>query len=185
MKQLDPKITEMCKAVRISDYLKNKGVEVTTSGSRWKCKCPLGTHADHDPSFYIRTMPDGADMLKCFGCGKAGNIITLMSIMDKKTKGQTVKDLSSQLGITLGKFDFTAQLDPMPDEVDETFCDEQQIMYEVGKIVVPFLQTHQTPDVINKITRLYKQLEQMVFVANIEGACRYRDLIFKAIEEYV
>ena len=184
MKPLDPKITEICRQSKVSLYLKSRGVEVLQSGIRQRCKCPLGIHPDRDPSFYIWTLPDGTELFKCFGCNTAGNIITIMSILEKQTKGKVVRDLSSKLGISLGKFDFSIPMEPQADEVDELMCDEQDITMQIGGVVVPFLQTHPTPDAIHKISRMYQQLEKMMYMGNTEGVYRYRDMLYKAIEEY-
>lgn len=184
MKPLDPKITEICRQSKVSEYLTSKGVEVLQSGPRKRCKCPLGTHADRDPSFYIWTLPDGVEMFKCFGCNTSGNIITVMSILEKQTKGMVVRNLSSKLGISLGQFNFSVPMEPQADEVDELFCDEQDITMQIGGIVVPFLQTNPTHDAVLKISRMYQQLEKMMYEGNVEGVHKYRDVLFRAIEEY-
>jgi DNA primase len=184
MKLLDPKIVEICQRSKVSQYLQSRGVEVLQSGSRQRCKCPIGTHADRDPSFYIWTLPDGTEMFKCFGCLVAGNIITIMSILEKQTKGMVVRDLSAKLGISLSQFNFSVPMEPQADEVDELFCDEQDVTMQIGEIVVPFLQAHPTLDAVQKISRMYQQLERMMYVGDIEGVHKYRDMLFQAVEEY-
>lgn len=93
MKALDPQIAEICRVVRITDYLETKGVNLIKSGKRTRCLCPLPSHKDTDPSFYITTLGDGTQLFKCFGCHEAGNIITLMSKMEDESKGKIVKKL--------------------------------------------------------------------------------------------
>lgn len=91
MKTWDPQITELCRRVKITDYLNNRGVQLFQRGNRWSCKCPLPTHDDHTPSCYIRTLPDGTELFKCFGCGAGGNIITLMASIENTLRGAIVK----------------------------------------------------------------------------------------------
>jgi DNA primase len=91
MKTLDPQISEICRRVKIVDYLRQKGVNLIKGGNRWRCLCPFPDHKDHDPSFYIRTAPDGAEIFKCFGCGKSGNILSLISGIEGESKGKVVK----------------------------------------------------------------------------------------------
>jgi len=68
MKNIDPQITELCRRVKITTYLYNRGIQMVKRGNRYSCKCPLPNHSDHDPSFYIRELSDGTELFKCFGC---------------------------------------------------------------------------------------------------------------------
>jgi len=88
---IDPQISEICRRIKITDYLAKRGVDFIRRGNRYCCKCPLPTHDDHSPSCYIRVMPDGAEVFKCFGCGESGNIITLLAAIDGESKGKIVK----------------------------------------------------------------------------------------------
>ena len=151
--KIDPQVAEICRRVKITDYLINKGVQLIRRGSRACCKCPLPDHDDHDPSFYIRTLPDGTELFKCFGCSRAGNILTLVSAIEKEGKGSILKRISAQAGITLSKMEVSAHLEPRPDEVEEVFCDEQDAATSIAQISVPFMQENPTEDVINKVSR--------------------------------
>jgi len=182
---LDPRIVEICKQAKVIEYLESKGIEVLRAGKRWRCKCPLGIHPDHDPSFYITTMPDGAELFRCYGCQNGGNIISLMHLMDKKTKGQVVKELSGKLGIALGKFNFSVAVEPLAEEIDDIFCEEQKVIMEIAQVSVLFLEQHATQDVVNKVSNIYQQLEKMLYLGDVEGTEKYRELLFQALEEYV
>lgn len=98
MRKIDPQITEICRRIKITSYLMSKGVELIQGGGRWRCVCPLPDHDDHDPSCYIRTLPDGTELFKCFGCGKGGSILTLIAEMEKVTKGSVLKKSQLKLG---------------------------------------------------------------------------------------
>ena len=50
--------------------------------------------------------------------------------------------------------------------------------------MVPFLQMHPTLDAVHKISRMYHQLERMMYIGDVEGVHKYRDMLFKAIDEY-
>jgi len=183
MKPLDPQISEMCRRVKISDYLKSKGVELLRAGNRLRCKCPLPTHQDVDPSCYIRTMPDGCELFKCFGCGASGNIITLMAAMEGQNKGQIVKKMSATLGIILNaKLDI--KVEPLPDEVDTIFCEEQDITKDIAQYAVEFLQHSPTQDAMNKVSRMYEMLDKMTRLGDAAGIEKYYRMLVKTIQDY-
>lgn len=183
MKPLDPQITEICRILKITDYLRTRGVELIRSGSRTRCLCPLPTHQDHDPSCYIRTMPDGAELFKCFGCGASGNIITLMAAIEGKNKGQIVKRTSAQLGIVLTT-QLDIKIDPLPEEIDTVFCEEQDVSGDIARYAVRFMQEHPTTDAINKVSRMYEMLDKMTRIGDDLGIIKYYQMLVKIIEEY-
>lgn len=183
MKPLDPQIAEVCRRIKITDYLRSKGHELLKSGSRMRCKCPLPTHKDFDPSCYIRTMPDGAELFKCFGCGASGNIITLMAAIEGQNKGQIIKRISAQAGIVLnGKMDI--KLEPLSDEIDTIFCEEQDITKDIAQYAVEFMRLNPTPDALNKISRVYEMLDKMTRLGDTAGIEKYYFMLVKIIQEY-
>lgn len=185
MKEIDPAIVEICRRTKVSDYLRNLGVEVLRSGKRERCCCPLGTHSDSDPSFYIKTLPDGVQIFKCFGCGMAGNVITIMSLMEKVQKGIVIKRLSASTGIALAKFDITAiKMEPLPIEAAMAFCDEDEIMQNVARIAVQFLSANQTQDAVNKVSRLYEMLDMKAELGEAEEMRKYFEMLVETIREY-
>ena len=184
MKSLDPQISELCRRVRIIDYLQARGIEVIRSGNRWRCICPLPDHEDHDPSFYIRTTHDGAEIFHCFGCSKSGNILTLMAAMENQKIGQIIKKISTQAGIIIGKFDPSARFEPLPEEVLEMFCDEQEYSAQIAQIAVEFLKDNPSEDAVNKISRMYEMLDKMSKEGDMEGIRKYMNLLCSTIDEY-
>lgn len=168
--QIDPAILEICRKVKISDYLKKRGVEVLRSGSRERCKCPLGTHRDSDPSCYIRTNADGSQMFKCFGCGVAGNIITIMAAMESVKKGAIIRNLAGSVGVSLAKFDEkAAKIEPLFTEADELFCEEHALLQDISQYGVRFMQEYCVIDAINKVSRLYEMIDEMAELGNTTG----------------
>lgn len=185
MKTLDPQIAEICRRVKITDYLNTKGIELIRSGNRWRCKCPLPGHDDHDPSCYIRTLPDGTELFKCFGCNGGGNIISLIAAMENEGKGYVVKKISLQVGLKLtDKFVASVRLEPLGQEVDEIFCDEQEKTACIAEMVSHFMQAHPTDDVVNKVSRMYQMLDNMTRLGDMEGIERCHDLLAQIVSEY-
>ena len=183
MRPLDPQVAELCRRLKITDYLRARGVELIKTGNRTRCLCPMPDHKDHDPSCYIRTMPDGAEIFKCFGCGKSGNILTLMAAMEGKTKGQIVKKAAAQFGIILtGKAD--VKIEPLPDEVDTIFCEEQDLAGDLARFAVRFMQKNPTQDVINKVSRMYQMIDEMTRLGDAAGIQKYYGMLVNIIEEY-
>lgn len=128
-------------------------------------------------------MPDGAELFKCFGCGASGNIITLMAAMEGEKKGLLVKRLASQAGVILsGKMDI--RVEPLPDEVDTIFCEEQDVTKDIAMYAVEFMQLNPTPDAINKISRVYEMLDKMTRLGDAAGIETYYFMLVKTIKEY-
>jgi DNA primase len=182
--KIDPQVAEICRRVKITDYLINKGVQLIRRGNRSCCRCPLPDHDDHDPSFYIFSLPDGTELFKCFGCGRVGNILSIMSAIDNENKGSILKKLSAQAGITLSKIEISAKLEPRPDEVEEIFCDEQDAATGIAQISVPFMQENPTEDVINKVSRMYEMIDHFVRLGDIKEIERYQMLLADIIDDY-
>lgn len=182
---MDQSISEICIRVKISDYLMEKGHEVIRSGRRIRCKCPLGTHRDSDPSFYITTMPDGAEVFKCFGCDKSGNIITIMHLLGKgEKKGDIVRRLAASAGVKLGKFNDGVRTEPHPHDIMALFCDEDDVSATISHIALLFMHTHKSTDAINKVSRLYEMLDELSDRGDLRGIAEVREKLYAVIREY-
>ena len=158
------KIQEMCRRFKLSDYLRAKGFELRRSGKYLRCSCPLPDHPqDNTPSFYIREK-DGVELFKCFGCGKAGNVYSLIKILEKKSTGQTLRLLSKQTGVVLGGFDENAiHLDPQPSDVLCSFCDEDALMMRLTAYAQQFMRAHNCDEaVMEVVNEIYKYLDQKI-----------------------
>ena len=50
-------------------------VDLKPCAQGFKCKCPLPTHQDDTPSFYLYT---DTQTFYCFGCGEWGDAVSLV-----------------------------------------------------------------------------------------------------------
>lgn len=176
-------ISDICRQIRISDYLAARGVVLHRAGSRIKCCCPL--HNERTPSFYITVKPDGTEQFKCFGCEKWGSIIGLMSEMEGKDRGHVIRNLALRLNLKLEKFDEADSREPLSDEILDYFCIEDELQLEVADYVVPFLAKNPTADVVNKISRAYETIDTRASHGDAEGVMRGIMEIIKVTTEYV
>ena len=71
-------------------------VAVRKVGSRFRGLCPF--HQEKTPSFYVN--PDNG-FYKCFGCGKAGDVITFVRETEGLTFTEAVETLAKRFGVTL------------------------------------------------------------------------------------
>lgn len=182
--KLDPQIAEICRKVKITDYLASKGVELIHGGNRWRCKCPLPGHDDHDPSFYIRTMPDGAELFRCFGCGRGGSVLTLIAEMEKTGKGIVIKRLAAQVGMVLSKFDPGIMTEPLAEDIDHVFCEEQNILTNIARSAIKFMRSNPTEDAVNKISRMYEMLDKMTKMGELDKMGDWRSIFVQTIGGY-
>ncbi|RRJ98853.1 DNA primase [Opitutaceae bacterium TAV3] len=66
------------------------------AGGRFKGLCPF--HSEKTPSFHVN--PDRG-FFKCFGCGKAGDIITFVQETEQLTFGEAVETLGKRFGVPI------------------------------------------------------------------------------------
>lgn len=177
-------IRDLVASVRITDYLAKKGVSLIRAGRRTKCSCPLPGHkTDKTPSFYISTTSDGVELFKCFGCGAAGGIISLMRLMDgMRTNGEVIRRLASERGIVLDKWDPAAKMEPIPDEVLKVFCEEDTMSLQVSKWVSRFIEVnHGAPDAVYQVQRFYKEFDRRSNSGDVDGMIE----LFEAFQKNV
>jgi hypothetical protein len=171
---VDPQIAEICRRAKISDYLRARGVDIVQTRRGFKCKCPLPGHKDDTPSFSVRTMPDGAEVYKCFGCGRSGGIITLMHEIENVAKGSIVRRLSATHNVELGSYHRAIETrDHLKDNVLAVFCEEDQYCMDIAEIAMAFMRGQDgSEDSVNKISRVYKELDRMIEEGDVDGARR-------------
>lgn len=164
-------LNELCQRALISEYLEARGVELRKSGSRLKCKCPLPDHEeDNTPSFYIGEFDDGGQYFKCFGCNATGNVITLIRLMEGKENKVVVRELSSQFGVELGKFDPGMRLEPLPEDVLSQLCDEEMEERQIVSYAKRYLKDQKGSfDAVNKISRMYQKMDRCLENGDPDG----------------
>jgi len=169
---VDQAIQEICRRAKVSQYLAARGVQLARSGSKLRCKCPFPDHQDDTPSFYITTMPDGAELYKCYGaCGRVGNIITIMHEMERIPKREVVRRLSGQHGVKLGEYAPADEgEDLMESRVLDFFCREDNQSMVVGEVILQFIEHHRgNEDAVNKASKIYQQLDRLVEAGDMAG----------------
>lgn len=174
MPGINPELTQICKAIKVSDYLRAKGVEVERSGNKLRCCCPLPGHANENtPSFYISVMPDGAEVFTCFGCGTKGNIITAVHLIEGMKKKDVVQRLAASIGITLGAFDPNMEFDVLDSKaVDGSFTKEDEYARRISTIGCEFLKNNDSQDAVDKISRIYEMVDDLTRSGDGESAKR-------------
>lgn len=161
---VDPVVARVTRDAKIVDYLEARGVEVLRVGSGFKCKCPLPGHDDRTPSFYVRVMPDGGEVFRCWGCGRKGGIVSLIRIIEGGTNGGIIRRLAEKQGVKLGRLrrDDGAEIrvEPVQSDVDALFSEEDYLVGEASSYVQAFISTVRTEDAVNKATMFYRRLDE-------------------------
>lgn len=171
---VNAQIEEICIKSKVSDYLTNRGVEVIKRGKHLLCRCPL--HEERTASFCITTKDNGIEIFKCFGCGKSGNIISIIRYLENEKNGHIINRLARSLGMTLSPYAPTKgmQIEPHPDEILKTFCDEDavlQVMYEYALALMESRRNspQELKDLIFKVSRIYKMMDELLATGDIEA----------------
>ena len=84
------------KNIDIVKYLHDRGTEVTRAGASWTGLCPI--HSERTPSFHVK--PE-AKTWHCFGCGKGGDIFSLVQDMDDLSFYGAILSLAEYAGIEI------------------------------------------------------------------------------------
>ena len=92
--------------VDIAQVIEEHGVHLKKSGRGFTGLCPF--HSEKTPSFHVN--PDTRSY-KCFGCGRSGDIFTILEEIDGLTKAEALKVLAERAGVEL-----TSRRDPAEQE---------------------------------------------------------------------
>lgn len=92
--------------VDISEVISEHGVVLKKSGRGFTGLCPF--HSEKTPSFHVN--PDTRSY-KCFGCGRSGDVFTILEEIDGLTKAEALKVLAERAGVEL-----TSRRDPAEQE---------------------------------------------------------------------
>ncbi len=88
--------------VDIVDYI-SRYVNLKKAGTNYKGLCPF--HSEKTPSFMVS--PE-LQIFKCFGCGKAGDVITFVQEMEGLEFKDAIKKLAEEVGVKLN-FKYTTK----------------------------------------------------------------------------
>jgi len=92
--------------IDIVQVIEEHGVHLKKSGRGFTGLCPF--HSEKTPSFHVN--PDTRSY-KCFGCGRSGDIFTILEEIDGLTKAEALKVLAERAGVEL-----TSRRDPAEQE---------------------------------------------------------------------
>jgi len=72
------RIEEIKRSIDLVALVQSRGIDLKRNGKSFVGLCPF--HADHQPSLSINTEKN---LWQCFGCGKAGDVISFVELYDK------------------------------------------------------------------------------------------------------
>jgi DNA primase len=118
-------------------------VTVRKVGSRFRGLCPF--HQEKTPSFYVN--PDNG-FYKCFGCGKAGDVITFVRETEGLTFTEAVETIAKRFGVTL---EYEAGAGPSREERSL-----RQELFELHELAAEhFYQAFKGPGAAGEFMRAY------------------------------
>jgi hypothetical protein len=157
-------LDEICRRVKITDYLSGRGVQLSQSGARWKCPCPLPDHDDNDPSFYVTEGEKGFQFFRCFGCNRGGTIIKLVSLIESTRMRDVIEKLSKATGVDASGGGTRIPVEePTEDEIMMSFCTEDDQAITLSSYALSFLRAQKgSVDAVNKVSKVYAYLDDLV-----------------------
>ncbi len=94
------------------------------AGSNYKARCPF--HDEKTASFVVS---EKKQIFKCFGCGKAGNVITFVRDYEKISFFEALKKLASRAGLTIQQT-----------KVNKQKQTKRDLIYKIYSIAVNYYQ---------------------------------------------
>ena len=87
--------------IDLRDYLEKRGIELHEAGSgKYKCCCPFPDHEDTRPSFSVGEFSSGGYWFNCFGCGKKGDGVKLIAMLEERSEKEVCRELASKHGLS-------------------------------------------------------------------------------------
>lgn len=91
-------IKKILEKIKITDFLENRNISPARSfNNKLLYHCPLHS-GDNDPSFIVY-LNDIYENFYCYGCHTGGNVINLISEINKKSIKQVIRELAKNLNI--------------------------------------------------------------------------------------
>ena len=103
-------------------------VHLTKKGSTYFGLCPF--HNEKTGSFSVSPHKQ---MYYCFGCGAGGNVFTFLMQYENFTFGEAMEVLADRAGVTLPKYEMTAQ--------QKREADKKQRLLEINKEAAKYFYT--------------------------------------------
>lgn len=142
----------------------NFGCEFYSTSKGWlNCSCPFDDHPDTNPSFGIN-MQDKC--YKCFGCGKQGNFIQLVSALLKVPFIEAVNLISDHENIDFAQFNSLEYKNKKFQETlleidNKEFKNQKLILSSIIKIKKTLKDNFESGD------EMYKELDNYIESDNI------------------
>ena len=91
-------ITQIKETIGLVTLCRNRGIKLKKTGNNYVGRCPF--HQEESASFVVT--PE-TNLFHCFGCGKSGNVIQLVQLLDEISFPEAVQNSHKQsLGTSPG-----------------------------------------------------------------------------------
>jgi DNA primase len=102
-------VKSLKRVVKIEDVLSERGVSPSKSfGSKLIYKCPIHSN-DDSPSFHVYQKENGDDFF-CYGCKVGGDVVKLVTILNKCSNRDAFKILGEKAGISYDPYLYSMDL---------------------------------------------------------------------------
>jgi hypothetical protein len=170
---------EIRKDNKITDYVKDIGLNLVDKGGRIWISCPF--HNEKTPSCTINT--DGAtEFFHCFGCGKSGSIIDFYVNYNNVTVGEAIKSLGSGIDI---EYDVERIFKEYEEDIDES--DQEKIMmanvfisktcFNYLREIKPLVDKDVYDQEFEKINIFYEKLDGFIKDSDLDAVLKMENKI--------
>jgi|694.fasta_scaffold17825_2 DNA primase len=148
----------------------NYACEFYESGSGFlNCSCPFDDHNDANPSFGLNVEKG---FFKCFGCGREGSLIKLVSLLQKVEIAQAIKIIALYENFDLemiDSFDMKYQkFKKALEHVDESYNKKQRLEKKAISIIKAVMKKD-----FEKADNMFKKLDILLADNNINSIKEY------------
>lgn len=122
-------------------------VELQRAGSNYRARCPF--HQEKTPSFMVNPQ---LQIYKCFGCGKAGDVLTFIQEMEHLDFPSTMQYAAEKAGV---------ELSGTMMKKDKKLEEEKKKIIEANTLAMQFYHYILTTHISGKVGRDYAQKRQI------------------------
>jgi DNA primase len=162
----------VCSKVSIVSYLEARGIQFY-GGSKPRANCPLPGHQDDTPSFYVGTRPDGSQTFKCYGCGRWGDVVSLVQAVEGVGFMDAMTILALKAGVNLTTGGEHTRSEPQERDVMRIFTPEDDAVFQIAELCRGHMHVEGYSDAsIDNASAVYQKYDELIAKNDLPGIAK-------------
>lgn len=160
-------VKSLKRIVKIEDVLSERGVSPSKKfGSKLIYKCPIHT-GDDSPSFHVYEKDNGDDFF-CYGCKVGGDVVKLVTVLNKCSNRDAFKILGDKAGIAYDPYLYSIDLGIGNFESYDYGEDLDSLMLYIT-MTYRKLKKNGMSSIVSEIEKKWVEIDNMYWSMNHDG----------------